>query len=277
MSVLAAADVPSVMTVHDLRLLGATEHRHLSPRGLGERAITNLARRMSQRRIDAVIGVSPVVTQRLGQCGFLHCSTVPVPVSEPSRSPRPVTDCRDLVVVARLAPDKGVDVVIEAFAEIADRVPDTRLQIAGDGPVADELRRRAAATAAPIVFHGRLDEAGVSELLGQARAVVIASMPSRRPEGSSLALVEAAMHGRPVIASDDPVLRQFAADFPGVAVTPSADVERLAAAMLEVLADGRLAEQRGAGNRDVAARHHSIPIIAMATRQVYADVLARAA
>jgi len=273
-SVLGASDRPAVMTVHDQRLLGAVEHPRRSVMGVAERTVSALARHRVARRTRAVVGVSAAVTTALRDAGFPCCYTVPVPVLNPVVPPRPVADCRDVAVVARLAPDKGVDVVLRAFIAVADRIPHTVLHVAGDGPMRAALVRTAAGLGSQVVFHGHLDEAGVSALLGRVAVVVVASVPSRRPEGSSMALVEAAAHGRPVVASDDPAVRELADELAGVVVTPAGDVERLAVAIAELLADLPRAQRLGDANRETALRRHSIGAVAGATRRIYDEVLA---
>jgi len=95
------------------------------------------------------------------------------------------------LVAARLAPEKGVDVAIEACRRAG--VP---LVVAGDGPQAAELRARAAG--ADVRFEGRVDPARLSELR---RGAALALVPSRYAEIFPLAAAEAMAAGLPTIAS----------------------------------------------------------------------------
>jgi glycosyltransferase involved in cell wall biosynthesis len=268
----AVPTVPQVMTVHDLRLLGAREHTAATPRGLVEMSTTTLVRRVARRRLTATIGVSERVSAELRRHDFPNVHTVGVPVVAPVAPVTPVHECHDLAMVARLAPDKGVDVVIEAFGR-AD-VDGARLLIAGDGPSRRSLEAAAARLGGRVQFLGRLGEAEVSALLGSVRAVVVASLPKRRPEGSSLALVEAAAHARPVIASDDPAVREIAEQLGGAVLVPAGDVAALSAAMRSLLLDGHRAAELGARGRGTVMQTHSVAAVTAATRAVYADVLA---
>lgn len=56
---------------------------------------------------------------------------------------------RDKVVLflARLVPQKGPDVLVDAFAKFVGEHPDWSLQFAGDGPMARELIERVGTTA----------------------------------------------------------------------------------------------------------------------------------
>jgi len=269
----ATPGVPAVMTVHDLRLFGAHEHTALTPRGAGELVTTGLVRRTALRRLTATIGVSDRVCDQLRQHGFPRVSGVPVPVGAPVHPPTPVADCHDVAVIARLSPDKGVDLAIDAFAA-ASSGRECRLLIAGDGPSRRSLEQRAAPLGDRVSFLGRLDEAGVSDLLGTVRVVVVASQPSRRPEGSSLAMAEAAAHGRPVVATDDPAVNEIAAALGGAVVVPAASTDALGRAIERLLDDSDLATELGERGRGNVERLQSIAAVTAATRVVYREAIA---
>jgi glycosyltransferase involved in cell wall biosynthesis len=272
-SVLSAArGVPKVMTVHDFRLLGGHEHAAASPRGVSERISTAAVRRAAVRRLAATIGVSETVSEALRRAGFPAVSTVRVPVRPPATPPKPVTECHDVAVVARLAPDKGVDVAIEGF-EIA-AVEGSRLLLAGDGPSRVELERRAAPLGDRVQFLGHLDATAVSDLLGRVRVVVVASQPSRRPEGSSLAMVEAATHGRPVVATDDPAVLDVAESLGCVVNVPADDPGAIGAELTTLLLDDLAAAQLSQHGQANADRLHSVEAVTAATREVYRQAIA---
>jgi glycosyltransferase involved in cell wall biosynthesis len=92
----------------------------------------------------------------------------------------------------RLSIEKGVEHAVDAARE--SRVP---LKIAGDGPLACELRDRAAG--APVEFLGRVPPTEVRELLKQA---AMALVPSISGDVMPFAALEAMAAGVPVVASD---------------------------------------------------------------------------
>lgn len=97
------------------------------------------------------------------------------------------------LVVARLAREKGVDTAIEAAA--AAGVP---VRVAGDGPLADDLRALAGRLGAPVQFLGRVERKEVAELLAGAAMVLL---PSRWDEFAPYAALEAMAAGVPVVAT----------------------------------------------------------------------------
>jgi glycosyltransferase involved in cell wall biosynthesis len=160
-----------------------------------------------------------------------------------------------LVTVARLHPDKGLDLLIDALAEVRRAVPAARLRIIGapqEGfeDLPDALRRRA-------------EQRGVGEaveLLGflpephhevrRARAYVQASR--ERTEILPLAILEAMAAGVPVVATDVGGVADVVHDgTTGVLVVPD-DAAALAAGILRVLQDPAGSERLRAAARALA-------------------------
>jgi glycosyltransferase involved in cell wall biosynthesis len=99
-------------------------------------------------------------------------------------------DVRVLAVVARLSPEKGHRVLLEALRSLVDP---PMLVVAGDGPLRGALMR--AARGLPVRWLGYLPD--VRPVYAAADAVVL---PSFR-EGLPLVALEAALFGRPLVAS----------------------------------------------------------------------------
>jgi glycosyltransferase involved in cell wall biosynthesis len=264
----AAGGVPEVMTLHDRRLFGAREHSLASPRRLVEATGAAAVLRASRRRLTATIGVSDAVSELARAAGFPAVSTVPVPAAEPDGVLVPAQQCRDVVVAARLAADKGLDVVIDAFTAVAADVGQSRLLIAGDGPQRQALQRRASPLGTRVSFLGWLDELELSGVLGRSRLVVVASVPGRRPEGSSLAAVEAAMHGRAVIGCDDPAVAEVVGALGAGPLVPAGDATALAGELRRLLTDDAAVASYAAAASSGAQRHSTAAVVA-ATQAVY--------
>lgn len=102
-----------------------------------------------------------------------------------------------LVTAARLHPQKGLDVLLDAVALLRRRRPGVRCAVVGDGPLAAWLRRRVdeLGLAGEVVLAGARDD--VADLLAAADVVVIPS----RWESGPLVLFEALALGRPVVCT----------------------------------------------------------------------------
>jgi glycosyltransferase involved in cell wall biosynthesis len=154
-----------------------------------------------------------------------------------------------VVAVARLMPQKGVDELIEAFAETRRRVPELTATIVGHGPHRARLEDKAARIAGPwLRFAGRVDD---DELVDWYRSAWVVASASRR-EGFGLTLTEAAACGTPVVASRIPGHVDALADGrSGLLADSTAD---LADKLAQVLNDEVLRRRLSTGALDHAAR-----------------------
>lgn len=269
--------VPSVMTVHDHRLVGAADYPWTSPRGVADRLLkASLDRAVARRRLAATIAVSEPLAARLRTRGFRDVSHVPVCGMTPTAALQPVAANRDVAFVGRLSPDKGMQVLADAFTTVASRHPDARLLVAGAGPddsVVDRLADRLGSDR--VLALGRLTEPEVSALLARVRVVAVPSIPALRPEGSSLTAVEAALHGRAVVGSDDPAVAEVLHTLGAATVAPAGDAAALAGALDRLLGDDAAATESGDTARRNAERVYAPSAVATRVREVHQRVVAR--
>lgn len=94
--------------------------------------------------------------------------------------------------LGRLSPEKGVETLLTAHAEVADRFP---LLVAGTGPLEQTLRSRF--TRAKFLGH-----LGGDELQRTIRNAAVIVIPSEWYENCPMSVLEAMAFGKPVIASN---------------------------------------------------------------------------
>lgn len=117
------------------------------------------------------------------------------------KSPKATPEKNDtFLFVGRLSLEKGVDVFAKAAHEAR-----VKAVIVGDGPQSQDLKSQFP----NLTYRGWLDERGVAEALGSARALVF---PSRWYEGQPLVVQEALSKGLPVIVSDATAAREAVPD-----------------------------------------------------------------
>jgi GalNAc-alpha-(1->4)-GalNAc-alpha-(1->3)-diNAcBac-PP-undecaprenol alpha-1,4-N-acetyl-D-galactosaminyltransferase len=163
--------------------------------------------------------------------------------------------------MGRLVPQKGFDLLIDAFAEVADNFPDHRLVIMGDGPDRELLARHAAARGigSRVVLTG-----SVADPFGYFRPADIFVLSSRF-EGLPNALLEAMSCGTPVISFDCPygpgeIIRHGKN---GVLVEPE-NVPALSAAVRDLLLNPEKAAKLGAeARRTVTAEFDKDRVVAV--------------
>jgi glycosyltransferase involved in cell wall biosynthesis len=112
---------------------------------------------------------------------------------DPGPRPQPPARARTLLYVGRLDGQKGVDVLLDAWAGAGGRR--LELVVVGDGPARRGLERRGVSW---VRFTGALDSPEVRALMLSARALVF---PSRSYEGQPMVVLEALAAGLPVVAS----------------------------------------------------------------------------
>lgn len=107
---------------------------------------------------------------------------------------------REILYVGRLSPEKGLDLLLAAFAPLAKADPDLRLTLIGDGPqrTALESHAHALGLSGSVRFEGRMER---SALPARYRRASLLALPSLA-EALGLVLIEGAACGLPVVAAD---------------------------------------------------------------------------
>jgi phosphatidylinositol alpha-1,6-mannosyltransferase len=169
----------------------------------------------------------------------------PAPVAEPVA-----------IFASPLAPNKGIDRVLEAFRLVRGRLPEAELRVVGRGPLQDLVRREAARPGSGVTYLGAVSRDGVAGELR--RAAVFVTAPRPTPvwnEQFGLAYVEAMASGLAVVTTACGS-NQEAVRPPNERVPD--DPEALAEALLGFLADPARRARVGEENRRVAAEHHEL-------------------
>jgi glycosyltransferase involved in cell wall biosynthesis len=174
------------------------------------------------------------------------------------------TDLPVVLTVARLDVQKGLDVLLEAAAQ----VPDARFVLAGKGPERERLgiHARTLGVSDRVIFLGHRTD--IPQLLAAADVFVLPSLF----EGSSLAVLEAMAAGKPVISSAIGGTDEILSGDTGVLVPPG-DPRVLAEALARMLADLDLCARLGAAARARAERNFSASLMSARVVRVYEALL----
>jgi glycosyltransferase involved in cell wall biosynthesis len=172
------------------------------------------------------------------------------PLAVPPCPPDIAPHGQRLVLVARLVEQKGVDLLIDAFARVAGRLPDWRLDLVGDGPLRGRLEAQAARSgvAERVSFLGHQ-----SDPFPFLYAASVFVLPSRF-EGMPNAMLEAMGAGLAIIVSDaSPGPLELIRDGETGLVFPNGDTEALADAILRLCCDQTLRERLATASASLAA------------------------
>jgi len=175
--------------------------------------------------------------------------------------------------VSRLVEAKGGDVMLRAFREVLDQVPEALLEIYGDGPERERLEGLAnfLGISHQTEFHGHLDRASLEHKL---RHCWVQAAPSLWEEPLGLVALEAAMRGTAVVASNYGGFRETVLDGrTGLLVTPG-DPNALCEALLSLLTDRDGTDAMGLAARNHALANFSSDRMIEQYEQAYYDLLA---
>jgi glycosyltransferase involved in cell wall biosynthesis len=224
-------------------------------------------------RFTRVAAISQAVARRLTQFGAPHLRNPEViyPGIEVA-SPRPnLTTQPTIVTAGRLVPEKGIDVLIRAFAKIANRHPQAQLIVLGDGPLMASMQYLAAELKVGdrVIFRGQVSH---SETLATFRSAWVTCVPSLWEEPFGMTAAEAQMHGTAVIASGTGGLAEIVVESEtGFLVRPG-DVDTLAARLQSIVADRDLAWSLGVRGRQRAEECFSLCASAARFENLYAAI-----
>jgi glycosyltransferase involved in cell wall biosynthesis len=154
-------------------------------------------------------------------------------------APRATVDAPRLAYVGRLSPRKGVDVAIATVSELADRGVRSTLTIVGDTFPGYEWYERN--------LREQVEADGLGECVTFAGFVpsvwpVLADIdillvPSRGEESFGNVVIEAALSGRPVVASNHSGLQEAMAALRAAVAVPADDPRAMADAIERVMTD----------------------------------------
>tara|TARA_B100000085_G_scaffold8864_1_gene7775 strand:- start:814 stop:1710 length:897 start_codon:yes stop_codon:yes gene_type:complete len=204
------------------------------------------------RRADVVTANTEGVLEALQEMGdWQRLELLPNPLpagvlhedADPAHGAEP-----EILAVARLVPQKGLDLLLRAFAELDPSLRGGwRVTLVGDGPERHRLQRLAAdlAIGDSVVFEGfRSDPFTFTQ-----RASIFA-LPSRF-EGMPNALLEAMAAGLPAVVSDaSPGPLEMVCDGLSGLVVPTENHLALAKALQQLIEDGHLRHRLGEAARE---------------------------
>ncbi len=196
------------------------------------RRLRTLADRHFGRQFDRVVAISQWVQTFLYESYGYPRDLVEVILNGwggrplPPRPPRVPT----AVCVAHLREQKGHDDLLRAFAFVRTRIPQARLRLVGDGPLAPSLKElaRTLDLEANVRFEGAVED--VWPLLSEANVFVLAS----RYEPLGIAVMEAMAAGLPVVATSVGGLPELVTPHRNGTLVPPGNVEALGQAIIDL-------------------------------------------
>jgi GalNAc-alpha-(1->4)-GalNAc-alpha-(1->3)-diNAcBac-PP-undecaprenol alpha-1,4-N-acetyl-D-galactosaminyltransferase len=237
---LSGAGVPVIVTEHSDPVTSPIRNR-----------FWGILRRLTYPRAACVVSVSAGIDAFFGWMPAVKRAVIANPLP-PDIPPASTDERRQIVAMGRFVPEKGFDLLIDAFALIAPDYPDWCLLIMGDGGLRDDLT-------AQIARHGltdRVDMPGFAaqpfERLAESAFFVLSS----RTEGFGNVMIEAMACGLPVVSFDCPASPReiITPDHDGYLVPPE-DVVALADAFRRMIDHPDERRRLAVNARETSARY----------------------
>jgi len=182
---------------------------------------------------------------------------------------QPSPEAPMIIAMGRLTPQKGFDLLLQAFAVVAPRYPHWRLTIWGEGPERENLE----ALQDALGLHRQVDLPGCTSTPGLEMARASLFVLSSRFEGFPNVLCEAMAIGLPVISCDCPDgPRELICNGSNGLLVPPEDVDALTTALEHLMGNDPLRQQLGQRALEVLEQFSQERVMALWS-QVMLDAL----
>jgi colanic acid/amylovoran biosynthesis glycosyltransferase len=189
----------------------------------------------------------------------------------PPRPERPTAATRPrIVTVARLSPEKGHFVLLDAVSDLRDRGIDVELRIIGDGPSAGALLE----AIDRLGLHGAVKLVGELQpdhVTDELRSADVFCLPSFA-EGIPVSIMEAMAVGVPVVTTYVGGIPELAVDGKTALVVPPSSTPELARAIGRLIDEPELGLRLARSARSAVADHHDASRNVVALSRLMTDL-----
>ncbi len=237
------------------------------------------------KELDSLVAVSRATGRDFKTIGYSESriSYIPNGVEVPSRGKIKYNQVNQVITITRLSQEKGVDVLLNAWAEVLREEKSLKLLIVGSGSLDSHLKNLSSSLgiAESVDFVGMIQDPFV--YLKRSDLFILSS----RSEGMSNALLEAMSYGIPCIATqvggngelmgakDDGIPPgEYILTGNGLLINPD-DAVGLSGAILYFIRNERAREKMGREARRFIRENYSIDFVAERYIALYQSILGR--
>lgn len=215
------------------------------------------------RAADLVVAVSGFTAGMLAECGVMRERIAVVPNGADEEAFRPASEEEasairremglgsgaSILTVGHVTERKGQWVVARALGEVARQIPDVEYWLVGLPTERERVEREAreAGVANRVRFHGRLPQGDLVKVMQACDVFAMTSVmtASGDYEGYGIAVLEAALCGKPAVVSDCGGLPEAVDDGETGLVVREKDAAATARALIRLLVDGAMRRRMG--------------------------------
>ena len=223
-------------------------------------------------RLDAVtvLTEADLAAYRDALGGAVRLERIPNGIP-PRAAPPDAGRGRTVIAAGRLTPQKGFDLLVEAFHRVHERHPDWELAVFGEGRLRPQLTEQIKA----LGLDGHVHLRGVTRQLDRELAKASVFALSSRFEGLPMVLLEAMDSALPVVAFDCPTgPAEVVEDGVNGLLLPREDTAALAEGLCRLIEDEELRVSMGRAARKTSSRY-AIPAVAQSWERLFTDLARR--
>ena len=255
-----AFDIPYIITEH----MSPFPHKQFlkGNRHLDQRL------RMAYQKAAQNICVSQSLKQQMNSFGISNNTVIPNMIDEDFFKPaqrKPENSYFTFFSLGRLVPQKGIDILLSAFAEVKSNAT---LRIGGDGPYLNEYKKLSdkLGISSKLKWLGELDR---SQAVGEYQKCDVFVLSSRH-ESMGVVFAEAMACGKPVIAPICGGPEEFISDDCGYLVAPE-NIDDLKKALQNMIDNHRTFSTRTIRNHSLSL--FSKDVICSQLRDIYYETI----
>ena len=205
----------------------------------------------SRKYVNRFISLTNFTKQKFVEGGF-DPNRISVKQNFVAEVPEESIDSKNgrALFVGRLAKEKGIDVLIDAWKKLDIDIP---LDIVGDGPLAEFVQNEIGGLP-NIRFHGRIENAKAKEMMAKATVQIV---PSNYYETFGLVVIEAFAVGTPAIVTDHGSLAELVVSGQTGFKFQPGNSQDLADKVKQLYSDEKARESMGQNAREEFARKYT--------------------
>lgn len=197
----------------------------------------------------------------------------PMPVSGSVRSVRDIfnltRECRIIATVGRFSPEKGLDVLVEAFALLVQQVDNVHLMLVGDGQEKQSVQKQAER----LGIRNSVHFTGYSKTPGDYIRDIDVFVLTSRSEGIPNAILEAMAMGKPVVATAVGGVTEIIENGISGKLVPPEKPHLLVQPLVDLLNDSNLYRRLSIGGKRRVQKYFSIQERIKSLQKLYDEVL----
>jgi len=160
----------------------------------------------------------------------------------------------NFLAIGRFVEKKSPSSVVKAFKIVADKFPDAKLWMVGDGPLFEDTKKLVADLnlQSQVTLAGVLNKMQIKDLIKNTRAYVQHSVTAADgdSEGTPVSVLEASSSGLPVVSTSHAGIKEAVIDGVTGFLTAEHDIEGMAQGMIKLAESPELAVKLGKAGRE---------------------------